>query len=70
MHLKSMRDGTSLRTVDGYFARAVLPLRLSREDAERAFAGPLKDGLAEAGLGRLVAFEITHDDEDEPHHQE
>ncbi|MBT8456273.1 MAG: hypothetical protein KJO15_09245 [Alphaproteobacteria bacterium] len=61
-----MRDGQTLRPVDGYFAQAVLPLRIGNDLAQSAFAGPLDRELDRIGLGRVAGFEISQDDEGEP----
>lgn len=66
MKLKSLRDGQSLRPVDGYFAQATLPLRIGPELAQAAFADPLDAALDRMGLGRVASHEIATDDDGEP----
>lgn len=61
-----MRDGKSLRSVDGYFAQAVMPVRVGEDLAQDAFVKPLDRELQRVGLGRVVGFDISFDDEGEP----
>ena len=66
MKLTSLRDGQSLRPVDGSFAQATLPLRIGPELAQAAFSEPLDAELDRMGLGRVAGYEITTDRDGEP----
>ncbi|MEM9975552.1 MAG: hypothetical protein AAF771_15345 [Pseudomonadota bacterium] len=66
MKLNSLREAEAQRPVDGYFARATLPLRISDELAEAAFVAPLSDTLDRLGIGRVVGYELALDEQGEP----
>lgn len=66
MKLTSIRDGVTTRDVDGYFARAVLPLRLEPAEAEARLVAPLAQAMDLAGLGRISAMGIEPDASGEP----
>ena len=66
MFLQSLRHAGMFRPVDGYFARAIMPARIGRALADRAFVRPLADALSQDALGRVTAFDIQDDPGGEP----
>lgn len=60
-----MRSG-AYRPVDGYFAKATLPVRLGHELVADAFITPLSKALEASGLGRVTAFSTRDDEAGEP----
>ena len=66
MFLRSLSNETGMRPVDGYFARATMPVRLAPDLAERAFIAPLGRMLSETGLGRITEFAVENDENGEP----
>lgn len=64
--MNSIQSPNGTRAVDGYFAQASLPVRISEDDASRIFTAPLEDELARLGLGRVVCHSLVQNAQDEP----
>ena len=58
MQLRSMRLLATTRPVDGYFARAVVPLGEDQDHLVGTFIAPLHKALSRAGLGRIATFDV------------